>query len=104
MGRDNNVYRKVKKAILDNPRKEGWTSTDLGNLVQVKGSTLRYICDQLVDQGYLLKKNLEHVKHGDCRVKYFIPPTDEEDIFGVGMANKIDVHNIFRRPHCGGRG
>ena len=86
MGRDNHMYRKVKEIILNNPKPEGWTSSDLAQLIDCRTSSLRYICGQLTEQGFLVKKELD------------------KEVYGVGMANKIDVHNIFSRPHCGGRG
>ena len=103
MPRDNHMYRKVKEIILNNPKPEGWTSSDLAQLIDCRTSSLRYICGQLTEQGFLVKKELENIKKGNCRVKYFLNSKDKE-VYGVGMANKIDVHNIFSRPHCGGRG
>jgi len=103
MARDNYMYRKVKEILLNNPKTEGWTSAEIGKLMNVKPNALRYICDQLADQGFLIKKQLENIKKGNCRVKYFVKDKDN-DVYGIGMANKINVHNIFSKPHCGGRG
>ena len=103
MSRDNPTYTKIKELLLNNPKPEGWTSTDIAKFVECRTSSIRYICSQLTDQGFLIKKELENIKKGNCRVKYFVKEKDKE-IYGVGMANKIDVHNIFSRPHCGGRG
>jgi len=103
MARDNYMYRKVKDLLLNNPKPEGWTSTEIGKLINVRPNSLRYICDQLTDQGFLIKKQLENIKKGNCKVKYFVKDKNK-DIQGVGMSNEIDVHNIFSRPHCGGRG
>ena len=103
MSRDNPTYTKIKELLLNNPKPEGWTSTDIGKFIKCRTSSIRHVCSQLTDQGFLVKKELENIIKGNCRVKYFVKEKDKE-IYGVGMANKIDVHNIFSRPHCGGRG
>jgi len=105
MPRDNHVFKKVKNEILTNPKNDGWTSVQLGAAAGIKHNTLRYVCDQLVTEGTLVKKKLEGTAKGQCRVKYFITPKEGNDVYGVGMANKINAHNIFAKPtHCGGRG
>tara|TARA_R100001510_G_C7597828_1_gene165356 strand:+ start:627 stop:917 length:291 start_codon:yes stop_codon:yes gene_type:complete len=95
MARDNPVYRKIKSEVLNNPKTNGWKSTDLKHVAGVRTASLRHVCDQLVDEGILVKKHLENTKKGECRIIYFRTPENGSDIYGVGMANKINVHNIF---------
>ena len=58
MARDNHMYRKVKEILLNNPKPEGWTSTDIAKFVECRTSSIRYICSQLTDQGFLIKKRI----------------------------------------------
>jgi len=95
MPRDNPVYKKIKNEILNNPKTDGWKSTDLKNLADGSTSSVRQVCDLLVDQEFLVKKELENTKKGECRVIYFRALENGGDIYGVGMSNKINVHNIF---------
>lgn len=95
MPRDNHVYKKIKDVVLNNSKPDGWTSSDLGAMIGVRANTLRHVCDKLTDQGILVKVELEDTKKGECRVRYFRPLENGSDIYGVGMANKINVHNIF---------
>jgi len=105
MPRVNNVHKKIKDEITNNNKTEGWTSTELGLAIGVRTGSLRYVCRQLVEEGILIIKEIENPKKGECRIRYFRPLENGEDVYGIGMANKINVHNIFsRRPHCGGRG
>ena len=100
-------YITVKNYLENNlDSKEGWTIPGLAKKLEVSVHTARYVLQMLETQGVLVRVNKEKKKgKHDCKIIFFVRENYEKDNpKNWALESNVDVHNIFRPPHCGGRG
>ena len=97
MPRVNNVHERIKDEITNNNRPKGWTSAELGLAIGVRTGSLRYVCRQLVEEGILIIKEIENPKKGECRIRYFRPLENGEDVYLLvhNCLLSSGVHNLL---------
>ena len=106
MGRTKEPNLIVKRYIESNlDNKEGWTVPALAKELGISVHTTRYVLQMLDGQGLLIRIDDPFRKQRQAKTTYYVRKLyEKEKPKNWTLESTIDVHNVFRPPHCGGRG